>query len=338
MSTDPVSISVIVPAYNAEKFLPDCLNGLSRSASSPLEIIVVDDGSTDKTAEIAANAGARVITTAQSQSGPGAARNAAAQIALGNVLLFVDADVVVQPDTVGRFREHFLRSPELGAVFGSYDAEPAAKNFLSQYKNLQHHYVHQTASMQAQTFWAGCGAVRKEVFQEVGGFDVKRYARPSIEDIALGHALRSKGYEIRLDPTIQAQHLKRWRFWPLLFTEIFCRAIPWSDLLVAGEHVPQDLNLKQSDRLSAALAWLAVCLIPALFWRPSLGIVMIGVILFFSYLNRGFYAFLLRHRGVWFVARTMPMHFLYYLYGSLSFVFSWLRFRLRRSKEMGTLG
>ena len=67
------------------------------------------------------------------------------------------------------------------------------KIFLSQYKNLVHHFYHHRGKREASTFWSGCGAVRKQAFLDAGGFDVERYTRPSIEDIELGYRLIKAG-------------------------------------------------------------------------------------------------------------------------------------------------
>ena len=87
------------------------------------------------------------------------------------------------------------RYPEIAAVFGSYDDEPAEVNFISQYRNMFHHFHHQHSDMEAFTFWAGCGAIKKSIFDEIGGFDQKRYTKPSIEDIELGYRIRKKDTE-----------------------------------------------------------------------------------------------------------------------------------------------
>ena len=79
----------------------------------------------------------------------------------GQYLVFIDADVCVHQDTLVRFAERFTADPMLDAVMGSYDDAPAASNFLSQYKNLFHHYVHQTGDGEIRTFWSGCGAIRR---------------------------------------------------------------------------------------------------------------------------------------------------------------------------------
>ncbi|MBA2340078.1 MAG: glycosyltransferase family 2 protein, partial [Pyrinomonadaceae bacterium] len=157
-----IFISVIVPVYNGEKFLAQCLDAIIASSYQSFELLVVDDRSTDRSAEIARQKGAAILSMTE-QSGPGAARNYAAQNARGEILFFVDSDVVVRPETMAKVAADFTLHPDIGAVFGSYDDDPAEKNFLSQYKNLYHHFVHQQSSSEAVTFWAGCGAIRREV-------------------------------------------------------------------------------------------------------------------------------------------------------------------------------
>jgi glycosyltransferase involved in cell wall biosynthesis len=152
------SLTVIVPVYNGSHFLDRCLSGLRASDYPNFELIVADDASTDNSGEVARRHGARVLRMPR-QSGPGAARNAAAREASGEVVFFVDADVVVAPDAVRRVAENFRAHPNVAAVFGSYDDSPAENNFLSQYKNLCHHFVHQQGNTEASTFWGGCGAV-----------------------------------------------------------------------------------------------------------------------------------------------------------------------------------
>ena len=188
---DP-TISVIVPAYNCRTMINRSLAPLleMQRRGEICEIIVVDDGSTDGTAEVAAAAGAGVISC-KGPRGPAAARNLGAQEARGNILWFVDADVVAKIDAASQVRQA-LASRDYAAVFGSYDDTPPARNFLSQYKNLVHYHVHQNIRRHVSTFWAGCGAVWKDAFLALAGFDVA-YDRPSIEDIEFGYRLRAAG-------------------------------------------------------------------------------------------------------------------------------------------------
>jgi glycosyltransferase involved in cell wall biosynthesis len=275
---------------------------------------------------VAANHGAVVLRLARN-SGPGAARNAGARAARGDVVLFVDADVVVAPEVIGRVVQAFEADPGLAALFGSYDRHPRAPGLVSQYRNLLHHYTHQVGHPDASTFWGGCGAIRRSVFIGVGGFDAERFPRPSIEDIELGHRLRVAGYRIRLDRSLQGTHLKRWRLLSVIRTDIACRAVPWARLILINRSVPDDLNLKMDQRVSAGLVSLAVlCIVSPL--RPELlgiaAVALAAVVI----VNRRIFGFLRRERGIAFALACVPLHLLYFLYSGLSFGYVWLAFKL----------
>jgi glycosyltransferase involved in cell wall biosynthesis len=251
-----VAVSVVIPAHDAAAFLEACLTHLGRSRTPPLEVIVVDDGSTDGTADVARAHGARLLQTG-GRRGPAHARNLGSEAARGNVLLFLDADVCVRPDTVARIAAAFEADPELDAVIGSYDDSPDAPDFLSQYKNLMHCFTHQTGRRKASTFWSGCGAIRREVFFAHSGF-AEGYGRPAIEDIELGYRLVMARRKVVLDRDLLVKHLKRWTLWSLMRTDILDRGIPWTELILRDGRMPNDLNVHLSQRVSVALSMLLV--------------------------------------------------------------------------------
>ena len=119
-------LSVVVPAYNSAGTIGPCLDGLAVALGPNDEVIVVDDGSTDDTLDIVIQypdprvSGLRLDLNV----GRGPARNHGANKATGDVLVFVDADVVVHPDAADLLRSAFT-DDGLAAVFGSYDSEPA---------------------------------------------------------------------------------------------------------------------------------------------------------------------------------------------------------------------
>lgn len=243
--------------------------------------------------------------------GPAHARNLGARLATGDLLLFVDADITIPVDTLQQIRAAFTAEPELTALFGSYDTTPGATNFLSQYKNLLHHYMHQTAREDASTFWAGCGAIRRAAFLALGGFN-ERYRQPSVEDIDLGVRLRQAGYRIRLCKTLQVTHEKRWTIWSLVSTDVLLRGLPWTELLLRTRFMPNDLNVGWPSRLSIVLVYLLVVAIPSSRWW-SLGVLVSGVTLLLLVLvNLPVYRFFWRQRGLGFAVATIPWHWLYY--------------------------
>jgi len=314
-----INLSVIVPVYDGRATIERCLAALDAHRAPDVEIIVVDDGSTDDSGTVAARMGARVLTLAVN-SGPAAARNYGASHASGAVLMFVDSDVAVAVDAVARVRKVLDAHPDVSAVFGSYDMDPPYGGVVSRYKNLLHHFVHHNAETEASTFWAGCGAVRHAAFHAVGGFDHHRFRKPSIEDIDFGYRLRRAGHRIILDKTIQGTHLKAWTLRSLLASDVMGRAVPWSRMIAERREVPNDLNLRSDQRVSAALVGLAaVALLLAPFW-PHLviptGIALLVVIA----LNRHLYVFWMRRGGVRFAAAAVLLHWLYYLYSGLTYV------------------
>lgn len=327
-------ISVIVPVYNGKNFLHRSLDALFASDYPKFEVIVVDDGSTDESAEISRQKGATVMQSERRQSGPAAARNLAAKKAKGEILLFVDADVVVKTDTISKVADRFAKDAEISALFGSYDDKPSEQNFLSQYKNLQHHFVHQNSNPQASTFWAGLGAVRRDVFHSIGGFDCKRFEIPSIEDIELGVRLHGAKHRILLDRNIQAKHLKKWEVVSLIKTDIFCRAVPWSKLILTSQGMINDLNLKTADRLSSVFVALSLLIFPFIFWKPILAILLFLFLLAIVLLNFKIFRFFAEKKGILFAAMTFPWLFLYFFYSGVTFVFCWFRYALPRTLNL----
>ena len=331
-----LTISIIVPAYNAASTLRRCLDALKQESDQSTQIIVVDDGSTDHTAQIARDYEFQLIQTPRSQSGPAAARNLGCESTTGEILFFIDADVVIQRGSIALVRKIFSEHPNVAAVFGSYDDAPAEKNFLSQYKNLLHHFVHQNSEMDAQTFWAGCGAVRKSVFVSVGRFNEQNYSHPSIEDIELGIRMKLAGHSIRLEKALQGKHLKRWTPASLLKADILHRAYPWSRLIMRMGEIPNQLNLQMSHRISSVLVFLFFAALIASIVLQSLSVaaVVVCLSLIFIVLNRGLYGFLISKRGLLFTAGAVFWHMLYYMYSAIIFVYCWVRFGTFRSARM----
>ena len=261
---------------------------------------------------------AHVLSLPDGPRGPAFARNRGVETASGDIIVFLDADVAVHSDTLSLVEKYVTEHGDVAALFGSYDNAPRYRSVVSAYKNLLHHFVHQHSKREASTFWAGCGAIRREVFLALGGFD-ESYARPSIEDIELGVRLRQAGYRVWLCRDVQVKHLKHWHLDSLLRSDIFERAIPWTRLIFSNAQLPSDLNLDRTNRLSALIAW-ALLVFPALglvFPWASLGAFLaLGVL---GALNSDLYRFFAQRGGIRFAIGAFSLHALYLLYSSLVF-------------------
>ncbi len=321
-------VSVIVPGHNASGTLKASLASL-RSQDWPkdcLEIIYVDDASTDEAEDIASEWADRVVRLTGHPKGPAAARNAGVRQASSQILVFLDADVLAPPQTIRALVGPLMEDGNLDAIFGSYDSAPLDPSLVSQYRNLLHHFVHQTSRRNAVTFWAGCGAVRRQSFETAGGFEEEK-SPGAIEDIELGHRMRALGMQIRLQPSIQVKHLKKWTLLRMVHTDIFLRGIPWMRLLFKENRMPGelgDLNLKLSSFLSVSLVWLSACFLLLSFWFPRFIYVVFSALGLVLVMNLAIYRFFRRIRGLRFALMVIPLHMLYYFCSGASVIGSLL--------------
>ncbi len=187
--------------------------------------------------------------------------------------------------------------------------------------------MHQTAGEDASTFWCGCGAVRRRIFEELGGFD-ESYRRPSIEDIEFGYRLKKAGYRIRLDKGVKVKHLKRWGLYTLLRADILYRAVPWSMLILREGRMMNDLNLKTASRVSVVAAHLLPAALILAFFRPLFLIPAALCVMVLLALNWDLYRFFNAKRGLLFALGTVPWNWLYFLYSGLAFAYSYAAYRL----------
>lgn len=332
-SSTALSVSVIVPVHNGGEKFRQCLESLKKTLPLPAEIIVVADGDTDGSWQLAEAFGIQVLRF-PSRGGPARARNLGARRAQGEILFFVDADVTIPSNAMSQVTIAFEREPNLAALFGSYDDEPGEANFLSQYRNLLHHYVHQAGREEASTFWGACGAIRREIFFAIGGFD-EQYGRPSkvisgIEDIELGYRLKNAGYRIRLCRTLQVKHLKRWNLVSMVRTDLFVRALPWTELILRDRRFINDLNTGMSARASVMLVFLLLSSLLFSFWQPlvlaATGVMALALLV----LNAPLYRFFLRKRGIRFTLQSFPYHWLYFFYSGVAFAVGTVRHFVNR--------
>lgn len=276
------TLTVVIPATDKRSTLQRAVAAVERAAHAPEELIVVEK---------------------PQALGPAAARNLGSQQASGDVLVFVDADVEVHGDAFTRIRSAFAGDASLAAVFGSYDDNPGGGGIVSDFRNLLHHHVHHEGVGVATTFWAGLGAIRRDVFLELGGFDAERFQRASVEDIELGMRLHARGGRIRLDPAIQGKHLKRWTLASMTKTDLLRRGVPWLELVLEKRAGAAALNLGWRNRIGTTAS---VLLLVGLVRRnyPLSGSMLALMIV----LDRRFYGLLLRRGGTRLVVAGVPLH------------------------------
>lgn len=202
--------SVIVPAYNAAETLERLLVSLETQTFRDIEVIVVDDASTDGTERVVQGRPVR-YERLQQNMGPATARNRGAALAQGEWLVFTDADTEFLPDTM-ECLDRVLRGSGADALVGSYSHVPANSGFVPRYKALWEYAVidlgvktDKRGLARISTWAPRPGVVRREAFENVGGFDT-RFRGADLEDMELGYRLAAAGYRIYAAPALRIRH------------------------------------------------------------------------------------------------------------------------------------
>ena len=232
-------VSIIIPVKNGEKTLEDCLARLRKSSFSLHEIIVVDDHSTDNSAVIAMDMGARVLAF-EDKTGVSAARNFGAQSARGRILVFTDADVMFNTDTLERLLD-CMDDDTVGAAVGVFAEEAPHKNFASRWKNLWMRWTYIRLPNRIALFFTSVAAIRADWFKASGGFD-ERYTLPSVEDTEFGRRLADLGANIRLCRKAEVTHAKHYTLRELLRTD-FHRASSLVRLVLRERTRPNEISV-----------------------------------------------------------------------------------------------
>jgi GT2 family glycosyltransferase len=324
-------LSVIIPVKNGHKVLPRMLDTLSKSdlPRETWELIVVDDGSSDDSPAISSGYADLVIRLPGRSRGPGYARNRGVERARGDCVLFLDSDVLVKPDTLSRVAATMSSRPDIDAVFGAYCDEPEAAGVVSKYRNLLHHYTHAQEPGEAQTFWAGCGCVRRAVFVDVGMYDEWRFSRPQIEDVELGYRLSAHGHRILLQPEIQVTHLKRWTFRGMLKADFMDRGVPWARLLAEQRALlgpaaskAKSLSLRAKEKSNTLFVCLGLLLLALSVPPKNHLLATLGALCLLVVVLRGLplYSFFFRKRGLVFAICGIVLHMVYYVTAAVSVV------------------
>jgi len=309
-------ISVVIAVRNGEAHLEQCLGSLLARGNESFEVVVVDDSSSDQTATIASRRPCRLVTT-ERRVGPGKARNLGVDQASGELIFFTDADVVCEPDVVERAACFLTKNPDVAGVIGAYTKSTPRANFVSRYKNLQHHFVHHQSAGTVAAFFTACGMIRREAFEAIGRFN-EDFADCALEDLELGLRLDSKGYKIVLDPALQVTHLKHYTLRRLVWTEFVQRAIPYTLYLLDQRRLPNELSIQWHQRISCVLLYVCLAAFICLLFLPSTFIValILTLLLIHCLLNRKLFGFLRQEGGTIFAIGGLLLQTLSYVYSA----------------------
>jgi len=220
-------VSIIIPVKNGERTLDACLRSINRSYYKRFEVIVVDDHSTDRTAEIGRSHQCMVF---EGPDGHGAnnARNFGAKQAKGEVLVFLDSDIVIARETLLGIVET-LEDRELDAVVGLYTAKHRHESFVSQYKNLWVRYSYMKSLPAIDWLFGAISGIKRTAFDKLGGFNTDLLARHGHDDIELGKRFARANLNIILNMDIEVEHLKEYSIASFIKNE-FNRSMGFAEL------------------------------------------------------------------------------------------------------------
>jgi glycosyltransferase involved in cell wall biosynthesis len=324
-----LDISVIIPTRDGNATLGRCLASLAKSTHPPREVIVVDDCSKVDVSGIVEPFGFKTIRLDRPREAE-YARNAGAELATGDILLFTDSDMLLQPDVLKRINDHFTKN-RYAAVSGVCTPETDDKKLAARYKNLWLYYSYVNSPHDFDWFILSIGAVRKEVFFELKGFKTDYLTVSGGGDLEFGRRLKEAGKKIRLDTAIQGKHLKRYTIWSLLRND-YVRGKGWFEF-AAGRKVLWDVlkrfrigNIYPAFIASVLISLsLLVSLILALFDGTFLYLTMLFALVHLL-MNYPLFRFLRREAGTGFLLKAIPMSFLDHLvagFGVISGCIGW---------------
>jgi glycosyltransferase involved in cell wall biosynthesis len=305
---DP-DISVIIPVKNGGAVFEECLAALRASQSARYEIIVLDDCSTDDSKAIASNYSCHLVELPCS-FGPSTARNRGAQMAKGEILFFIDADIIVRPDTIQKVSDIF-QDKDVVATTGVLSEDIRYGNFSSRYKNFWMRYSYLVMPDTVSLFYTSVAAIRRELFLQAGGFDTA-YKRPSVEDTDFGQRLEMMGGTVHLKRNLEVEHVKYYSLGGLLKTDFFRSADMIKMTLRKSLRQFLVRGNKTSVRTSFIVGVVLYCIVlmsilmGILF--PSMrnvAIVLSGIfILSIYFLNHSFLRWLAVRGGWWFLVQS----------------------------------
>jgi MoaA/NifB/PqqE/SkfB family radical SAM enzyme len=306
------NVLVVIPAYRAEQTLPHCLRAVRHSNNDrPWEVMVVDDNDAGEPGvSLPLSSGVRVVRSPRGGSAA-AARNFAASNLKQGILVFLDADVVLEPHAIDRLIQPIAEGTA-DATVGNYSSCVDGMDFLQRYKQLYISTVYgRRAGPLHHEFWTAIGAIRAEVLHELGGFD-ERYGGACGEDTDLGHRLTAAGHRIVAVPGATGLHLHRFTFWSLLRNDFRKGTQVMLCGLRRGRPVAHNRHSSRRDVLAVGFAGLA-CVglaLVALTWNlwPCAGL-PVGSGLAWCGCRSDFLSKLTRS-GITFLCRAIPLAFL----------------------------
>jgi glycosyltransferase involved in cell wall biosynthesis len=335
-------ISIIVPAYNSQETIQECLRSIFSQDYPNIELIVTDDASKDMTLKkleefknetnsvtFPGKRDILIITTLKNH-GSAYSRNIGANAATSETLLFIDSDILVPPGAIRAVSETLLTKPEFLAIGAIYSENTRRLNFISDFKNLDLSYRGRLCTERVKYLGSFFIMIKRSVFLQAGGFK-ETFHGSTTEDIEFGYRVTKDKNLMFINKNISVDHLKKYTLYEMLKTDFnrvtsMMRIIKDSEgKYKAGEHASLTAIINLFLPGLILLSLLISLKFKSFLWA-------IAPVLGFIVNNSGFLAFLMKRRSVGFMIKSLFVLFIEYLVVSLS-IFLSLFVRFKNKKD-----
>jgi glycosyltransferase involved in cell wall biosynthesis len=297
-----LNISIVIPVFNSQSTLHQCLNSILEAINENDEVIIVNDGSTDKSLEMIKNFSDFKIINNKKNYGAGASRNIGALHSTSEIILFVDSDIIVDKKHLAKVREHFLKNISCDAITANLNTKNFDSNFFTDYKNLYMDYVLSKSHSSVNYIYGSFCAIRKNVFLKWPE-DIKY-----VEDSFWGLKLHRNGIVINFINDIKVIHLKKYSLISLLrndfqvassFSRAFVDFKRWETLYTKDNFG----HTSKKQKISVLLSVLVL-----ISYGISIKFSMF-FILIWLFLNLSFFKYFVSNRNFLFALKTSMWYF-----------------------------
>lgn len=318
-------ISIVIPTYNASRYMPALLDSIFRQAVDEMEVIIVDDRSTDDTVKVVKNYPVKVIEM-EVNGGPARARNRGVEEAKGDIILFFDSDVLVLDGTIKEVEDYFKKHPKTKCLIGICSTEPLNKGFVSSYMAM-FEYIHLIDRKydKVSVFAPRCGAIKKDFFQKLGGY-VEDYKGADVEDFELARRINKEDCII-LNPKIMVKH--EFADFRRAIKIYFSRTVMWIHLFFREKQLDNAGPTSPSNGIAAICAFTSFLFLLVTPMFSFLKPIVFLLIVLFLFSNIRWWNFMRKEAGLFFAVKALFLNYFLgieimtsAIYGVLSYPFS----------------
>ncbi len=337
-----MEISLIIPTKDRQSTLKNCLDSLQVSQLPRFEVIVVDDCSQQNVSDLVKAYGHKIVRL-DKPSGAWHARNRGAQEATGDILVFIDSDMIIPPDGLPKIHRFFSQN-NYAALSGINSCPQDSENFATRYKSLWMHYSYLCSPQNFDWFVSGIGAVKKDVFFRLKGFDTSFITQIGGGDLEFGRRLKDAGLNVFLDKELQGNHLKQFTVLSLIKND-FNRSKGWFQLILKKKMVPDVLkklriaNVYPQFIVSVWAVFLFFLCILLLFFSERFLFMTAASLAIYMVVNFGLFRFFYRKGGLEFLLKAIPFSSLDHLISGLGVIaggWDFWRFRVSKPKRVAS--